>query len=474
MKFPMRLKMRLGLFALILALIPYFQNCDTSGPTINFDSSGLPPVTRASGGSGDGLDGKPRSGDWLRTFPSYSCPGGGAGVQATMTIDATTGTLVSDNCTNSGFSFGTSDPALAYEFYNPNFFTFSGGIFEIKENLVKAHVNESLCRFKDNSHGVDVVIQSGLAAQLSAKVLSGVYSSREIASVNYIGSVSKIVYPSTTEFKSADGSMILTINGSPQDFKNLSGTLTTHVDGTMKDFSVVCQKMSQEPVLLVDVTSLAAYWKFDTPAISDNSTLVDSAGGFSGTVHTSDAVNKAIPGVFGNAMTFDGANDYVAMGNVLDMAMNDFSVSFWVRTQSDNFARAALGKRWDLGGNGSGWNIMLYTGELDPRMSDGSGPPIIFGHSIALFSPTIYRHLVVAYDRTNRVIRSYVDGVLARADIDISAVGSVTNPHNFYLGAADSVKSGTTFWGDMDEVSVWNRALNAADAQAIYKNVILY
>lgn len=473
MKFPESFKMRLASFAAIFLLITHYQNCDSSGSSVSFDSTGLPPVIRSSGGSGDGLDGKPRSGDWLRTFPNYVCPTSSTTqAQAKIKISNTGATLLVDNCTDPNFSFSTSDPAMSFEFYNPNFFAFSGGIFENKESLVKPHLNESLCRFKDSSHGIDVVIQSGIFPQLSAKVVAGFYASRDIAFIDY-SNVKKTVFASSTEFESTDGSFVLTINGTPQEHKNLTGRLTTHVDGSMKEFSVVCQKMSPEPVIYVDTTSLAAYWKFDSPTITDNATLVDSAGTFPGTVHTSDVLNKAIPGAFGNAMTFDGSNDYVDMGNNLDMPNNDFSVSFWFRQRSSpTIVRQVWGKRWDLGGGTSGWNLVQFNDTFAPRMNDGTT-------SIGVtFTPVptdnIFHHMIVVYDRTRGEIRTYIDGVVAGLSVDISMIGSVPYTGPLLLGAPSYSQTTVNYIGDMDEVSIWRRALDAADAQAIFRNIILY
>ncbi|OQW46941.1 MAG: hypothetical protein A4S09_03270 [Proteobacteria bacterium SG_bin7] len=464
--------MRLLAFAATIVLISHYQNCNPSGNSIRFDSTGLPPVNRVNGGSGDGLDGKPRNGDWIRTFPDYHCPTSTSEIQATIKIDNIGATVLTDNCTNPNFSFSPSDPALSFEFYNPDFLVFSGGIFEIKETLTeRPHINESLCRFKDSSRGIDVVIQSGLMPQLSAKIVAGFYASRDTASINY-SSVKKTVFPSTTEFESADGSFVLTINGTPQEYKNLTGRLTTHIDGTMKDFTVVCQKMSQEPVIAVDTTSLAAYWKFDSPTIIDNGVLADSAGTFPGTIHTSDALNKATPGAFGNAMIFDGSNDYVDIGPNLDMPMNDFSISFWYRPQQSAIARQVWGRRWDLGGKMTGWNLEQFDNTIDPRMSDGTN--LITSHFTPVPIDNAFHHVIVAYDRSNGVIRLYIDGSASGTIIDISMVGSVAYSGRFLLGAPSYSQTIANFLGAMDEVSVWTRALNAADAQAIYRNIILY
>ncbi len=460
----------------ILALLPLviYQHCgSSSGEAPMSFSKNFPSISLAQGGNGDGYDGKPSDGAWVRTNPDFNCPTGLNSLQAIIQIDNRQPTILHDNCESKNFAFSLSDPSLKFEFYNSNFFTFGGAIFELVKPEAVPHINESLCRFKDTDQGIDIVVQSD-NSKLSANVRKGVFSSRDISYVNY-QFVSRTVSSNQTTIRSDDGSLQLVIQGAPQDYKDLTGVLTTHIDGALKHFPVICQKMSEKAVLFVDVTGLAAYWRFDQPTLADGGTVIDSKGYAPGSLFTGDANNKMVSGISGNALHLDGINDYVNMGaNVFNMGTQNFSVSLWIKNVTSPIAIQILGDRTDLGGPQSGWSIMQTAGDsLDPRMSDNN-PDTINSNQVALpTNPTSFQHFVAVYDRTNNLMRIYLNGALQRTVSTATVTGSVTYNGNFLIGAADFNKS-FNFLGDLDEISIWNRVLTDSDVQAIYQNVVLY
>ncbi|MDP1624281.1 MAG: type II secretion system protein, partial [bacterium] len=58
-------------------------------------------------------------------------------------------------------------------------------------------------------------------------------------------------------------------------------------------------------------------WRLDENPAIHGTTMVDSSGnGNNGTLFTNDgATNKAVAGVVGGALSFDGVDDYVSCGN---------------------------------------------------------------------------------------------------------------------------------------------------------------
>jgi parallel beta-helix repeat protein len=243
----------------LLFLIFAFENCDISGPNLDFSPVNDPnSVLRSQGGVGDGFEGKPREGDWIRTFPNYDCPNTADSIQAAIAMYPTTGKIISDNCKTTNIEISKVDPSIDFAFYNPDYFTFAGSIFEITNQNVAPHVNESLCRFRNAERGVDAVITSD-SSGIHAKVLTGTYTDRQSNSLIY-NSITKTQSASSLTFNNADGSIRLVIQGTPQEYKNLQGTLLTNIAGSPRQYSVTCQKMSEEPVLASVPTSFATYY----------------------------------------------------------------------------------------------------------------------------------------------------------------------------------------------------------------------
>ena len=466
------LKKVLAITLFSTAPLVVYQHCGSSDGQAQVSFSKKFPTINSMGGNGGGYEGKPGDGNWVRTNPDINCPKEANALQARIEIDNQKSVLVKDNCETRNFAFSILDPSIKYEFYNPSFFMFGGAIFEIVRPETIPHVNESLCRYKDFTRGIDVVIQNDNSSKLSAKITKGIYLSGAISYVTY-DLVAKTVFSNQTVVASNDGSLKLVIHGEPQDYRDLNGVLTTHIDGALKDFPMVCQKMSEKPVLLVDVTGLAAYWKFDQP-VSNGGTLIDSIGYAPGNIVTGDSSNKIVAGASGTAFRFDGIDDYIDMGpNVLNMGTQNFSVSLWIKNITTPTTRQVLGDRTDLGGPQNGWNIMQVNDSFDARISDGVNTVISPGITLPT-NPSSFQHVVAVYDRTNRVIRIYMNGVLLRTTSTDTVVGSATFARNFVIGASGAIAKDYFFLGDLDEISIWNRVLTNADVQALYQNVVLY
>ena len=474
MKFLKELNLKIYLVIFIGISLLFYQNCGSLNNPVSFSSKELFPdiIVSRGGGNGDGLDGKPRDGQWVRINPSI-CPG--TTVQSLISINQNKPLIVSDNCVNKNFSFSLSDSSLHYEFYNPNYFIFAGAVFEIvSEDKKIPSITESFCRYKDSEKGIDVQVQVEGNSFLSAKIVKGMYSNYLVSSVNY-PRVDKIVSKEETIVQSSDGSFQLNIHGSAQEHQDLQGTLVTHIENEIKSFPVICQKLSSEPVLKQDMTGLLAYWKFDDENLKDQSTAIDSKGSFPGTIFTSDTLNKSIAGVSGGGMNFDGLDDYIEMGNVLNMSTNSFSVSLWVKHLSTESARQVLGDRADMGGPDSGWNIMhskLADDIFDARLSDGVNR-VHSTYVTVPADPNVFSHIVAVYDRQNKVIKTYVNGLL-KTTVDISAItGSASHSGPFSISCMNANKT-ACYRGQMDEVSVWSKVLTDNDVKEIFKNVKLF
>ncbi len=469
MSSPQKFPSYFGALLLLGLVIFNFQNCSLFDSPVNFKESHEIIQSR---GNGDGLDGKPEPGEYVRTLADFSCEQV-RGEQALINVDVQTGLLVKDNCQNVNFQFSLNDPGLSFEFYNPTYFTFAGGIFEKIDPKIVLQPTQAFCRFKDSTKGVDAIIKSDSEGSLlSARIIMGEYSSQIIRYIDY-PAMNKSVSGTSTDFQSNDDSLVIKINGAPAEYKNLSGQIVSVIDGEPRQYSVICQKMSEEPLLKMDPSGLVAYYKFDVDTIIDGNVIIDSKGNNAGTVAagTGDTANKSLAGIVGRAMSFDGVDDLVNMGNVLDMTTNDFSLSFWMSAPDTTIARTLLGKRWDLGGGTPGWNIVFSPSfRITGRLSDGTTTSQ--GGAGIVLPNAQFHHVVIVHDRlgTGETIY-YLDGTEV-SRFDISSLGNISYAGSFLLGSANA--PGSTFQGSLDEVSIWRRALSATDVQALFTNLGIY
>ncbi len=251
------------------------QSCTQSGGDIKFSSI---QTVHQAGGTGNGFDGKPSDGEWNRTFPEYACPNAEDLVQATISMGGTTGALTSDNCVPTPIVISKFDPEINFRFYNPDYFIFSGAIFEIYKSGIPAHVNEALCRVQIDGVGVDAIIKSETNGVRTANIITGNYTSREINSSGYTNIV-RTETDSELKFSNGDKTLSLSIRGSPTSYKNLDGTLLTYINGEPKEYSMTCQKMSRTSVLESVITNFSTLY-VDRESGTDANTGLSEATAF--------------------------------------------------------------------------------------------------------------------------------------------------------------------------------------------------
>ncbi len=176
--------------------------------------------------------------------------------------------------------------------------------------------------------------------------------------------------------------------------------------------------------------------------------------------HGDDGVSATgTDGVIGNGQQFDGSNDYIGMGNVLDYGKNDpMTYSAWVKTTGTGMQIAG---KADNGGTETGIWFFMEGSNLSLWICDATDCK--YRWSNETFNDGGWHHLVATYDGSNDVsgIQLYGDGALLTTfDSGNPAIGTVTNSFPFSIGSANN--SGQFFVGYMDEVRI-SEAAHSAD-----------
>jgi hypothetical protein len=176
------------------------------------------------------------------------------------------------------------------------------------------------------------------------------------------------------------------------------------------------------------------------------------------------------PGVVGQAFVFDGVHrDRVDLGNPASLRLQDFTIDAWIKRSSpidishdDNNADGSTtgegGTFFGYGRVGYGFG-MLNNGQLFLSRVDIDG---ILSTNVA--ADTNWHH--VAVTKAGFSVRFYIDGAPASPQMGYS------NTFSFDTSAAIGSRGdarGGTFFGMMDEPSVFSRGLSAAEVQAIYQ-----
>jgi subtilase family serine protease len=170
----------------------------------------------------------------------------------------------------------------------------------------------------------------------------------------------------------------------------------------------------------------------------------------------------------GTSLRFDGSNDFVSLGDVLDAGTGSLTVEAWFMKTSTTTANAKIVNK-GLTSNGTppdaGYALRITGGLLEFMVSSGAG-----NLTAVSVEPSInaWHHAAGVLDRAAGEIRLYVDGVL-RATRATGALGSLDTNIPLAFGALHRGSFGNTteyFPGCLDEVRIWTTARSGAEIAA--------
>ena len=176
-------------------------------------------------------------------------------------------------------------------------------------------------------------------------------------------------------------------------------------------------------------------------------------------------------GLVGEAFTLDGTDDFVGVGDVLDMGTGSLTIDVWYKTPLSGAVMKLVNKGLTGAGTpqNAGYHLRLENGSLTFIVADESGTDYT-AHAPEP-SPNLYQHVAEVLDRDTNEARLYVDGSLV-GNTDVSGIGSLDTNIPFAIGALDRGTFGSVsefFQGQIDEVEIFDRALTADEIKAIYE-----
>ena len=204
---------------------------------------------------------------------------------------------------------------------------------------------------------------------------------------------------------------------------------------------------------------LIAYWKLDEAEgdIAFNSTS-DNHGLLSGNPAWHPETGKV-----NGALEFDGINDYIETGFVLNPADGPFSVFAWIKSTAP---KKMIISQSDGTGTGETWLYIdedgnLMTGLRSPAVGRFVPQPLV---SEFIITDSQWHHIGFVWDGAYRIL--YVDGTEAARD------PAAQNPlksadGGMIIGAGKNLEAGTFFSGLIDDVRIYNLALTSEQIAAL-------
>ena len=237
-------------------------------------------------------------------------------------------------------------------------------------------------------------------------------------------------------------------------------TIYTTINDTI--WHTVVDSMSYSPV---PTQNLVAYYPFNGNAEDE------SGNGYDGQVTGATLVEDRF-GETNSAYSFDRDNDYIQVPNSVDMIKGDeeMTVSFWAYFKRDesnqhiigNFTSYNFAQFRDWGFFTIGTNYMgsfNHRDDVDVRINynvhHGSVMDLVLHQ---------WEHITLVYDRNS--VRVYVDGNMTQYNEAPVKPFTVGNNFNLMIGASRP-NDDYTFEGMLDDIRIYNRALDSAEVLSL-------
>ena len=200
---------------------------------------------------------------------------------------------------------------------------------------------------------------------------------------------------------------------------------------------------------------LVSYWSFDKADI-EGEIAEDVWGDNEGTI-VGDP--KPVEGMVREALDFDGVDDYVDCGNDGSLNITDkMTIEFWIYPRENTQNRHIVSRgEWAAGG--------YWVQHCDPGNVGGfyfylDGVYQAFIVPAGSSELNTWHHFLLTYDGS--IVKSYKNGEFLN---EAPANGSITSKDTSFMISRYAALDLHHFDGIIDEVRVYNRALNADEAR---------
>lgn len=210
-------------------------------------------------------------------------------------------------------------------------------------------------------------------------------------------------------------------------------------------------------------TGLEAHWGFEE---ADGATQATDLSGNGNTLlfTSSDAENDFLEGVFGRAVSLDGATDCLRTSTNNDAIDNldVFTLAIWVKPASFPGSQSRLispgASLFDLQlSAGNNFTFVVNTGAAGGSNININGP------TMSATDLEKWHHVVGTYDGTTMIL--YINGKPVNSSAQTGAVNDGGNG----FGIGNNAVCGQVIGGLYDDARIYSRALTPADVQALYE-----
>jgi len=245
-------------------------------------------------------------------------------------------------------------------------------------------------------------------------------------------------------------------------------TTNTTGNNTMKKFWIYYS--ADYNVTAPNYTSpfnMSAFWRFDESSGS-TSALDSSIYEYDGTLTNMNTAGNATSGwssscKFGGCLIFDGFNDYVSFGDVLDdLDADATTLTLWLKLNSGDRTDERIIAKFNM------FQFYIDSSTEEYRFFVHNSTDW-YDHDFNYYSgEDTWYHISLVIGSSNIIL--YENGV-QKASVSKAYTGSFNNGGTAYLGVHLTSSGSQYLNGTLDEVRIYNRTLTADEVNATYNSI---
>ncbi len=236
-------------------------------------------------------------------------------------------------------------------------------------------------------------------------------------------------------------------------------------------------------------SNLIAYWKFNEDQINDafrtvedsGSSCTGHGGSYNGTANGQGGSNPLpqpstdVPSALtlsSRSLSFDGTDDYVDMGNQSGLFISgSFSISVWVKVTGGQGTTRSIFGDYNTAGCLSSYALRVNSSNKFAFFWEnpcGTFPTVTSTTTVSL---NTWYHVVLVWDSPSHTRKLYVNA--GTPNTNATSEARADNGGNTTIGASGSYLNGQRFYGKIDDLRIFDKALSTQEVTDLYNGVNL-
>jgi len=221
-------------------------------------------------------------------------------------------------------------------------------------------------------------------------------------------------------------------------------------------YSSYTNEVSTQVSTLLPTEGLVAYYPFNSNT-NDESGSGNNSQPMNSPSLTSDRFGQA-----NRAYRFDGINDYMIVPNSPSLLSSYISLCAWVYTDETGSDNRVIVSKYSDNPVG-GYSFYMYNGRPEFEARFGEWNFYGFDPNAPVLTNGVWHFVVATYDGNS--LRTYSDGIQISQTAKAGAI--VTSQIDLAI-SKNSAYEGYFFYGILDDIRIYNRALSQSEIQALY------